>query len=182
MKKLYGILVLPATALLLCLPMERADAQIYKWVDGNGVVSYSNVKPPDDETDVGVIEETTEEQDRSIPSATKDVKSSGEAVASKTEDAKPVDPGVTAKTKAARKNQGKPGQAAVQEKELTKEEIAKSHRRQYVTQRIERTKRSIAALEKQLRYSPNDKPLKKNLDYKKQTLRKYKKALETGKY
>ncbi|MBW1895665.1 MAG: DUF4124 domain-containing protein [Deltaproteobacteria bacterium] len=180
MKKLYGILVLPAIALLLCLPMERADAQIYKWVDENGVVSYSNVKPPDDETDVGIIEETIEEQDRSIPSATKDVKSSGEAVASKTDDAGPVDPDVTAKAKAARKSQANPEQPAAQEKELTEEEIAKSQRREYVTQRIERTKRSIAALEKQLRYRPNDKPLKKNLDYKKQTLRKYQKALEKG--
>jgi len=119
MKKLYGILVLPAIALLLCLPMERADAQIYKWVDENGVVSYSNVKPPDDETDVGIIEETIEEQDRSIPSATKDVKSSGEAVASKTDDAGPVDPDVTAKAKAARKSQANPEQPAAQEKELT---------------------------------------------------------------
>jgi hypothetical protein len=182
MKKLYGILVLPAVVLLLCLPVALSAGQIYKWVDEDGVVSYSNVKPPDDETEVGIIEETTQEEDRSVPSATEDVKSSGQAVASKTEDTRPVKPDGTEKASAARKNQGKPGQPAAQEKALTEEEIAKSHRTKYITQRIERTKKSIAALEKQLRYRPNDVPLKKNLDFKKQTLRTYQKALETGKY
>jgi len=180
MKKFYGILVLQAVVLLLCLPVALSAGQIYKWVDEDGVVSYSNVKPPDDETDVGIIEETTQEQDASTPFGTEDAESSEGAVASKTEDAKPLDPGAPAR--AVRKDQGKPGQPAAQEKELTEEVIAKSHRTKYITQRIERTKKSIAALEKQLRYRPNDVPLKKNLDYKRQTLRTYKKALETGKY
>lgn len=182
MKKLYGILVLPAVVLVLCLPVALSAGQIYKWVDENGVVSYSNVKPPDEETDVRVEEETTQEQDTSAPFGTEDAESSGQAVASNTEDASPVKPDGTERASAARKDQGKPGQPAAQEKELTEEEIAKSHRKEYITQRIERTKKSIAALEKQLRYRPNDVPLKKNLDYKKQTLRTYKRALETGKY
>jgi len=180
MREFLGVTILLAIAFVLCLPIALSAGQIYKWVDENGVVSYSNLKPPDDETDVKVEEETTQEQDRSTPYATEDVNSSGQAVASKTEDARPADPGEPAK--AARKNQSKPGQPAAQEKALTEEEIAKSNRKEYITQRIEKTKKSIVALEKQLRYRPKDAPLKKNLDFKKKTLRKYQTALKTGKY
>jgi hypothetical protein len=169
MKKLYGILGLTAVALLLCLPMALSAGQIYKWVDENGVVSYSNVKPPDEETDVKIEEETVEEQDGST--------SSGQAVASKTEDAEPVAPSVPAKT--ARKNEDKSRQPVAQEKELSEEEIAEAHRREYIAKRIERITRSIEEVKKQVRLRPNDEALLKDLNYKEQNLKKYQQAMKT---
>jgi soluble lytic murein transglycosylase-like protein len=36
-------------AMLLILPAASAEAQVYKWVDENGIVTFSNIAPPTDQ-------------------------------------------------------------------------------------------------------------------------------------
>ena len=200
MKKFSGIVILEVFALLLLFVGTLWAGEIYKWVDENGVVSYSNVAPPEDEADVGVIEETRQDESTQAsrdevtsPSATQDVEPPTETAAAPTK--APVDDEVAERVKAAFKNRGKPGSPAEPAPELTEEEMAKLEaaakdehikakplREKYVTQRIEELERSIEAIQKQLKTSPHDASLERALTFKKENLRKYKQAIETGNY
>jgi hypothetical protein len=147
MKKFGEIVMLEVFALLLLFVGTLWAGSIYKWVDENGVVSYSNVAPPEDEADVGVIEETRQDES---------------AQASQDEVTSP---------------------SATQEAAAKDEHIkAKPLREKYVTQRIEELERSIEEIQKQLKQRPHDESLERALTFKKENLRKYKQAVETGNY
>ena len=195
MKKFHGVLILVAVAVLLCLPGQPNAGEIYRWVDDNGVVSYSNVAPPEDEADFGIIEETPqEEQEPDLVESQADGQSDETAVP---EDAAGEEPRgeVAAGTKAQGRKQGKPGPPASEEKPLTEEEMAKLEesskneavkakplREKYLSQRIEDTKRSIEEIEKQLQNRPDDESLQRSLILKKKYLRNYMRASKTGNY
>jgi hypothetical protein len=202
MRKIPGITFLLTIMLVLGLAAELSAGQIYKWVDEDGVVSYSNVAPPEDETDVGVTEETLPDESASddekavaSPSAAGNADPPAETVAAKTKEAAPVDDSVAARVRAAHNNKGKPGQPAPEEKKLTAEEMAKLEetskdehikpkplRKRYLDQRIQDTEESIVEIHKMLEKRPKDESLRKTLTLKKQYLRKYKQAVETGNY
>lgn len=50
-------LTLAATALITAMLATSASAEIYKWVDENGVVHYTNQRPSSEPDEVQVIEE-----------------------------------------------------------------------------------------------------------------------------
>jgi hypothetical protein len=200
MKKFGEIVMLEVFALLLLFVGTLWAGEIYKWVDENGVVSYSNVAPPEDEADVGVIEETRQDESAQAsqdevtsPSATQDVEPPTETAVPQTKAS--VDDDVAERVKAALKNRGKPESPAEPAPELTEEEMtkleaaakdehikAKPLREKYVTQRIEELERSIEEIQKQLKQRPHDESLERALTFKKENLRKYKQAVQTGNY
>ena len=189
MKKLHGIQILLAVAVLLCLPGKLNAGQIYRWVDENGVVSYSNVAPPENEADFGVFEETVQEEEEAVAVQSEEEEPAEEAAGDETQG------DVAAGTRAPGRNKAKPGEPASEERKLTEEEMAKLEeaakneaikakplREKYLSQRIEDTKRSIDEIEKQLQYHPDDESLIRSLIIKKKHLRNYMRASQTGNY
>ena len=195
MKKLHGIQILLAVAVLLCLPGKLNAGQIYRWVDENGVVSYSNVAPPENEADFGVIEETVQEDEEAVAVQSEAGGQSAETAVPEEAVGDEPQGDMAAGTRAPGRKKAKPGEPASEERKLTEEEMAKLEeaakneaikakplREKYLSQRIEDTKRSIDEIEKQLQYHPDDESLIRSLIIKKKHLRNYMRASQTGNY
>lgn len=198
--KTHGkLFILLSAVSLVWFPPASATGQIYKWVDENGVVSYSNVAPPEGETDVGIIEETEEKENtggNESPAPEPVVAGpAGQSPLPGTTAADPAKAELAEKVRAAHQRAAQGTAAEPGEKPLTPEEMeelertapdeavkAKPLRKKYLTQRIERTRQSIEQIEKEIEKHPNDEALREALRAKKEYLRKYQRAAETGNY
>jgi len=195
MKKFGEIVMLEVFALLLLFVGTLWAGSIYKWVDENGVVSYSNVAPPEDEADVGVIEETPEDQNQKISAGVGGDNPPPETVSPDIKNGEEIPGGVAQKIETPRDTPAKQPGAVSTEEPMTEdkmkalEEAAKDSaikdkplREKYLTQKIEKTKQSIEEIEKLLRKRPDDEALRRTLKLRREYLRKYTQAAKTGSY
>lgn len=128
--------------IMLFLSPETQSETIYKWINKEGVPCYSNVSPPQDETEYRTIsseKEAREHAKRKEPASTERTKLKA-----------------TKKEEKAEKSKGKI------EREIL--------RRKFLAKRIEERKKSIEEMEKLLRSRPYDNNLRKSLNQKKQSL------------
>ncbi len=137
--------------IMLFLSPETQSETIYKWINKEGVPCYSNVSPPQDETEYWSI--TTEKEDEKLAPEKKEQ-----------EHAKRKGPASTDRTKlkATKKEEKAEKSKAKIEREIL--------RRKFLAKRIEEKKKSIEEMEKLLRSRLYDNNLRKSLNQKKQSL------------
>jgi hypothetical protein len=155
LKAIYFIFVLLVAA-VLAAPAVVSCESIYRWVDKNGVVHFTNVAPPPDA-----------EQIVSSPPASSSPENSEKKDIKATENVKDA-PGEEITEDASLESE--PAPAA--DRRFSKETLKK-----YLTERVEKRQQTIQELENLIRQRPDDESLRKSLNQQRQYLEDDFKAL-----